>query len=232
MFINILLTITVVVYLFGLINPFWLKLTLNNRFMGILLAIHLVLLPLFLIPILSALFVDTTIYYAGLYTQPLVFWGFLISGFLYFAFAFRTAQNIIIMIYTFIFQYVWLLIIIIGVIIPFAGILVLFSFKPFAAPHGKTVYEEKTFRIDEHGTGLLLAPRYKKFYYLVSKKGLYETKTSFAVYSEVEGMPTVTSAKVNITDNDSVLVTMNFVEDIRINIDSTSKTTMQKIALE
>lgn len=232
MFINILLVTTVIVYLFALVNILWLKIKLKPKAVKYIQTIHFILLPLFLLSALTSLFSDTTIYYAGYYTNPIIFWGFIITGFMLVGFKFRVIKNKLVKIYLFLFQYVWLTLIVVGIIIPFMGIMVLYSFKPFAEPHGKTVYENNSYRIDEQGTGLLLAPRYKKFYHLVNKKGLYETKISFGVYSEIEGMPTVTSAKINAVENDSALVTLSFEEDIIIDIDSTSKTITQKIATE
>lgn len=228
---NILIT-AIIVYLFALINMLWLKLEIKPRLLKYIKATHLILLPLILFPIIASIYRGSPVSYLGYYTLPIIFWGFLISGFLFFAFGFKSIKNMLSKSYFFLFQYLWLALAAVFAVSPLLGFFIIYMLKPLAQTHGNTVYTTTEYRIEEIGMGSFMAPRYKKLYYLVKKGSILETKTSFSLHANVDEMPTVIAADITTENNNEVLIAMEFKEDIIIDDSITSKKITRKISIK
>lgn len=231
MLLTIVLSLTIAAYLFSFINFFWLKIKVPLKFFRVLKVVHFVLLPLFLFPIIFYWYREYPIHYLGRYTNFIVFWGFLITGFLLAGFLPKPIKNQILTFYLSFLKYIWVVLLLGAFINPYRFFGQIMILNELGKQPERIIYDSQKFRIEEERTGKIMSPQHLKIYSLFQKKGIFETENSIRLFSEVKGMPTVTEANVMQLSADTVLVTMTFKEDILLDGDSVSKSITQKVKL-
>lgn len=233
MLLNILMGIAITAYLFSILNYFWFKVQVHHYILTVFKIAHFVVLAVLIFQGIVNIFnsESSVVYYAGKYTRFIIFWSFIITGFLLVGFGLRKVKSKLLKTYLFFLQYGVIAITVICFFIPLLGLVGLLTLKELAGPPGKTVYESGSFRVDEVGAGKIMAPPGLKVYNLVKKSGIFETRNSIRIYSDTENMPTLVDAEVQPAGIDSVLVTMIFKEDILVSHDSVSKAITQKVTI-
>jgi hypothetical protein len=230
---SVLFISTAILYVFSILNSLWFKIKLPAWFLKPLKTVHIILIPVFTFPLVSFL-LNNTFYYKGHYTNTIVFWSFLISGFLLAGFGIPVIKNKLLKTYLYLLQYIWFLLIAITLIMPMVGLLMSFPVLHFALPPGNVVFSNEQFRVEKQNENLnFIRRRYMKRYYLVPTKGLINRKTSFSLYVKTDSVPNYSSIEVESSNDSSVYVTFRCDEDIIFDEnDSLQNSITKKIILQ
>lgn len=219
---------TAALYLFAPLNHAFFRLKISQKTLKIIRVTHFVLLAMF--AFLVFLFLSGKNYYfIGRYTNYLVFWGLLMTGFALAAFK---PGNLFLKYYLFLFQFVWVFAIIVTLVVPLLGLWFILPLTPFATPPGKVEYNSSDFRIEVNNEPRFMAPKFYRPYFLIEKKGIIEIRHRFSAGIYCEGNYDILSADVQYMDNkDSALVTMRFKQDCEVSYDSIANTISKKVEL-
>jgi len=208
MLVTVTLIIAVIIYLFAPLNRLFFRLELHGKVLRIIGITHLLLLLLF-----TYLFVFNLLgksyFFWGRYTNYIIFWGWLITGFSLAAFKLK---NIIFKIYITLLQLFWVFALVVTFVVPLMGLLILMVVSSFANQPGKVVFEDRSFRIEESNEVRFMTPKYYTPYFLVEKKGIIEKKNHFSIGTDCKGDTTQVLLALIKPAGDSVLVTMQFNE--------------------